>query len=224
MTYTEVLEEVRATVLDSQGRVFTDERLRPLLRAAERKVHDNLAVNGCNIAELTDIVTVPAGGTTISRTSSPALPADFMLPWFLMERRAGAPDDQFQDMLRDNAEKPIATSQFLGVWHWAGGAIHFPAAATQNLDIFIYYERETPEIADLGDELLVPGSGSCLVDYMVSRLSLSRGSAEIYGATRGEFRESLDELRGRNIKSQQWDYRRKAPYSTRIPAGLRLQR
>src|SRR4051812_42558987 len=101
-TYADVSALVRFLMNDAATEVYSDAVLLAPINSAYRNVQRRMATRGCKVfSDVKTLALTAVTGTAISRTSTPALPVDLILPWQLWEKVTGAGDDTYVPMYRN---------------------------------------------------------------------------------------------------------------------------
>lgn len=216
----DVLDLARALVNDSQGAVFTDALLLPLLNSAYRGLQRELAENGVSVlVEQQDLnlATDPASGLTpaeISDVSSPQLPTDCLAPHMLWERATANTADVFAPMEKftsGGAMLNLQPSSFLRLWEWREDKVNL-IAATQPITVRIRYERVLPEITQGTDLIQIRSATDPLAFATAALAARSRGQRALAQDLLGTAQMATENLIERYVRPEQGSGRRRRPY------------
>jgi hypothetical protein len=120
----------RVFLNDTAKTLFTDAILLPVVKQIYDEVAMELIANGIPIENEIALITVPAGTTVLTYSTTPPIPADLFNPIELSERTSGSSDAwSYMDEKRwdSNAVTQLET---LRVWCWREQALNFVGATT----------------------------------------------------------------------------------------------
>jgi hypothetical protein len=221
----QALALARALLNDPAGALWSDAVLLPLLNAAYRDLQQELANAGVRVLEgrvELDLPLVTAGGSTLAPNpprladdTTPALPADLLVPWTLEERPTGS-SDPFVPMERivNSFPDELAPGPQLRLWGWWADAIWF-IGATQPVTVRIRYERALGPLATADDPVLIPAATDALGFDTAALAARSRGVTAL-AADLGRSAAALREkIIVRYTRPEQFKARRRRPYGWR---------
>lgn len=169
MTWTELLNQVRALLNDTDGAVYTDAVLLPYLNIARGELQELFELNNIPVTNTTsDVINVPAGTSAIGFDTP--LPA--VLPSDLIEIQRLWESQEDQDMWVPMEKREYLTSALLGnteltvfqVWSWQQQQIRIRSCIVDN-DIKIDYicNLFSPlSIGDLSNQITIINIDSTL--------------------------------------------------------------
>ncbi len=196
--------DVRALMSDEDNAVFSDAVLLPFIQKSYRKVQRKLAARGVSVFQDTTVLSpaVPINTTALTTSSSPALPADLIVPYIMWERQSGGADTDWLEMDAKDVLPVRAQGELLAEWVYEANAITL-VGATVTREVKIKYERELTALSGNGSVLLIPFSQDAVASYAAEYAARSRTQPEL--AT--EFRKlgdmELDELANTFVRSKQ---------------------
>lgn len=212
MTGTEVMDRASASLNDPGRELFTDAILLPFLKNAWETLQSEMQNNGLpTVFEVSSTLTIPAGNLTISSSSTPALPTNFIEPLEVLEKSSN--NVNWIPMTRIYSQ-PLNTNQSerLNVWGWFEDEIKL-AGATADIEVLLRYIKSLPEISNPATELGLRGS------LLYLAYKTAAGAAEDLGQnrTRADRLESKAELELQKfinirVKGQQGQAVRRIPY------------
>lgn len=182
-TLATVTAKVRALLNDLDVQEYSDSFLVTYVGMAQSQLDGYLRSKGIERYRLEANVTVPAGITVLNLTTTPPLPADFVQPVVLHERRSGSTRaDEWVGMVQVRTDLPnLPTSERLGVWSWQGGSIRFLGATTDR-QVQIDYLNVPAEVALPTDVLPMVDSAEALA-YLTASIVCSAKGADAAAAT-----------------------------------------
>jgi len=167
-TVQEIFDRCRSVYLnDPDGRVFTNSKLVPILKAAYDDLQTEYIANDLStLDKVASPVTILAPATSYG-----TLPSDFIWPIKLEERASGS-SNLYSPMSQLKFVNNITPDTALNYWQFMGDVINFPAATT-NREVLLYYKKIYPDFPD--------GTGDPVIDKSTSVLghSISAMSARI---------------------------------------------
>lgn len=178
-----VTGKVRALLNDPDVQEYSDSVLVPYVGMAQSQLDSYLRSKGIERYRLEANVTVPAGTTVLTLTTTPALPADLVQPIVLHERLSGSTRaDDWRGMVQIREDLPnVIQSERLGFWSWQGGAIRFVGATTDR-QIQIDYLNVPAEVALPADVLPMLDSAEALAYLTASLVCTSKGADQAAAA------------------------------------------
>src|SRR5579884_4082128 len=209
----QALALARALLNDPAGALWSDAVLLPLANAGVRVLEGRVEL---------DLPLVTANGVTLAPNpprladdTTPALPADLLVPWTLEERPTGS-SDPFVPMERivNSFPDELAPGPQLRLWGWWADAIWF-IGATQPVTVRIRYERALGPLATADDPVLIPAATDALGFDTAALAARSRGAAAL-AADLGRSAAALREkIIVRYTRPEQFKARRRRPYGWR---------
>lgn len=197
-----------------QGDVFTDTALMPLVNAAYRKLQRRLLMSGSPtmISEI-DLSLTTVGVTSITDTTTPQLPVDFIAPRQLFERLGGS-TARYRLMTGPlDALPDIPQSTYLGYWSWREDGIYL-IGATQLIDVRIRYSRGLVDLVSKDSQILIRGGLDPVAYWAAAGAAASKGaSAPQWWAATAE--DTIAEMKTIQAHSRQFRTARRRPYGGR---------
>ena len=213
-----VIKTAAALLNDRTGVFWADDNgnpydgLIPFLQEAYRDLSNDLYLNGLPVIHKTAIILAfPALATTLTLSSSPALPSDIITPVKMWERTAGSTFEDFQEMIPKSWEPNLEQDEDLTYWMWQGQVINF-IGATEAKDLRLDYDAGLPLPTADGDTIgfidgeffLAPKTAAYAAES-IDRISF----AEVKHA---QAESKLSKIVRANVKSQQNLPVRRRPY------------
>lgn len=176
-TLTTVTGKVRALLNDLDVQEYQDSVLLPYVGMAQSQLDSFLRAKGIEKYRLEATVTVPAGVTLLTLTSTPPLPADFVQPVVLHERASGSTKaTDWRGMVQVREDLPNEEArEILGYWSWQGGGIRFVGATTAR-EVQIDYLNVPPEVALPTDVLPMIDSAEAIAALTASLVCGAKGA------------------------------------------------
>lgn len=201
-----------------QGDVWTDAVLVPLANKAYRKVQRRLAENGSKTTTEEIILSLAAGTTSLTDTTSPQLPADFLAPRELFERITGTL--QFTPMAPVDV-LPVYASQppFNRVFAWFNEGISLMGASNA-LDVRLRYMNGLTPISDASSQILIRGGIDAVASQTAFLAAVSRGSPSATMFSE-QFQEDMKELLNLQSHARQYLVGRRRPNNAGRGRGCR---
>ncbi|SRR5579885_766201 len=191
-----------------QGDVFTDAVLIPFVAKAYRKVQMKLMGNTSPTETTEVVITLPAGTTVLSDSSSPALPTDFLAPEIIRERITGnlyfGPPMTRVDVLPSTAQTSLN-----GCYAWYDEQINFIGALSET-DISLRYYRGQAAISDITSQLLIRGCLDVVADWTAFLAAESRapGSGSMFASL---YNQDMQEFLNMQAQARQYAPSRRRP-------------
>lgn len=158
-----------------QGDTYMDAVLLPFVNKAYRKVQMRLLENGSPTAKKEAIIPLPALTTSLTDSTNPQLPPDFLAPRILEERITGSP--YFGPPMTPVATIPSIQQQALnGSFAWFADGLYF-LGATNATDLRVFYFVAQPNLSDTSSVLTIRGCLDPVADWAAFLAASSRGSA-----------------------------------------------
>jgi len=201
--------------LINPGDVFTDTVLLPLLNKAYRKVQRRLLKAGSKtMTGDAELGTLTAGGTDLTDTSTPQLPADFVAPREIFEKEEAAGRYVNMgpplDVLPDIAQGPR-----LVYWTWREEGIFF-IGATANRDLRLRYYRTISDLVSADSQIAIRGGGDAVASACAA---IAAGSKDAVGTSlqflTGVFEDDMTELLSLQASAGQYQTIRRRRYTSR---------
>lgn len=202
----------------SQGDVYSDTVLIPMVNSAYRKVQRKLLDTGSpTMSEVYVYSALPVDTEILSDSSDPQLPIDFLAPRLLWEKPTGTSDVNYQKIQpADNIESTPQLG-FNWVYSWRSEKIILPGA-TQVLDLKLRYFRALERVTSSDSQFLIRGSDDALAYYTAALAANSRSSPQA-GTFQGLADAAILELCDMQAHSSQYRPRRRMPYGGRSGRG-----
>jgi hypothetical protein len=218
VTATAIYTEARALLNDTSAAIYTDAVMLPFINKAYDELQSIFNDNDIPVnAEDTLVLTVPANTVTLSLTSTPALPADFMFPITLWERQQA--DNLQSDFMLMFARRTLPKRDpdtYLIDWVWQGEVIKL-IGATAITEVQIYYKKKLTAIASGATEVLITDAKTFLAERLAGMCSFYIGENETRAATLQQAAElSADRLISRIVKMRQDTPVRRLPNRTQL--------
>ena len=159
-----------------QGDVFTDAVLLNFANKAYRKVQERLLQAGSR-SQITETIffTVPAGTTSITDSTFPQLPPDFLAPRDLWDRAVGAQFFNTSSMNPVDYIPNAAPGSYNTVFAWYEDGLYF-LGATQDTDIKMRYSQAKPDVSDGTGYFLIRGCEDAIASKTAEMAAASRGA------------------------------------------------
>jgi hypothetical protein len=181
--------------------------------AAYRELQDRLAGAGITVNRAVATLTnIPANTKVLSLSSSPALPADFVLPYGLEERPNGSTQKFVPMEESDTVPLPdVDSDSTLKLWGYYQNQINL-LGATSATDVRLDYEQRVSPFSAGTDAVAIIGAVNFLAYRSGSMIALSRGDSAkaTYYAQMAEA-EALKYLRT-HVQAQQFKAGRRIPF------------
>lgn len=210
----DVNADVRSRLGDDDNAVFLDAILLPFVKRAYSLVQMKLVNRGCSVLRDTATLspTVSAGTTLLSSASSPALPADLIVPYKLWERPTGSTEADWVPMhAKDTLPSRVATDT-LGEWVFEAGSIDLVGATTTR-DVRISYERVLPALTGNSSPIAIISGEDAVAGYAAAFAARSRNKPILGKSCEDEADQALEELSNRFTHGNQGiDGRRRRGY------------
>lgn len=162
-TLSTVTAKTRALLGDLDAQLYKDSFLVTYVGMAQSQLDAFLASKGVARYRKEALLTVPAGTTELTLTTTPALPADFVHAVVLHERPSGSTKpSEWVGMNRVRDDLPnIDPGEALVLWNEQGGALRFVGATTDR-QVQLDYMCVPAEVALPGDTLPMANSAEAL--------------------------------------------------------------
>lgn len=200
-----------------QGDWATDTVLLPFVNKAYRKVQARLLQAGSKSSTGEITLTLPAGTTSLTDTTVPQLPIDFLAPRVLRERISGnpffGPEMSPVDLLPSRPQLPynyVFSQQDEGL---------FFVGALNDTDVLLRYFKGTLyPLTDLTSSILIRGGLDVVADWAAYLAANSRGQMNASSLS-NLFNEDMKELLNMQVHSRQYKVGRRMPYNRRSSGG-----
>jgi hypothetical protein len=156
-----VLDEARAVYLnDPLNKLYTNVVLLPIFIKAHRDLQQQLVDNGISVArEASSALTLPANTTSISFSTTPALPSNLLYPIELHEKLSGESDLFYVPMDEKPWTPDTTQSERLVYWTWEDQEIKLVGATGITL-VRIRYWKSLTTITSVNDTVgIIDGDG-----------------------------------------------------------------
>lgn len=195
-----------------QGDWATDAVLLPLVNKAYRKVQERLLEAGSKTMTAEATLTLPIGATSITDSTNPQLPVDFLAPRVLYEKISGTqffgPSMQPVDVIPDGPQGAVNYR-----FAWFSDGLYF-LGATNALDMLIRYFTSLQALSDGTSPILIRGGLDAVASYGAFLAATSRG-----GTNSGIFaqlhQEDMKNLLNMQSHARQYLAARRQPYGGR---------
>ena len=218
----EVMDRSRVHLNDVPGDLFTNDVLLPFLTSAWEELQSTMQANGLPImTETTSAIDIPAAFLSLSTSSTPGLPANFIEPKLLYERGVG--EARWGEMHEGHGIVDEVMRPTLMTWEWTGDEIKF-IGATNPRQILIRYLKGLPQITSENTDLPITGAKRYLA------LKTAAEAAEDIGQnraksdrleTKAEF--EMNRFLSIRVKLQQDTSTRRRGYAVKRRVGWRSQ-
>lgn len=226
-TLSTVTAKVRALMNDLDAELYQDSFLVTYVGMAQSQLDQFLRGKGLQLYRKDHVLTVPAGATSLTLSSTPPLPSDFVTAIALHERAAGStrPEDWI-GMTQASDDLPnIVQGTTLGLWIQQGGALRFVGATTAR-EVQIDYMTVPAEVASPSDALPVADSAEAIALLTAHLVCVAMGetamAAQFWsgsGSRLGGYLLARDNLYSEALRRLP-PVRRKPWYSRRGPTRL----
>jgi hypothetical protein len=192
-----------------QGDVYTDAVLMPFLQKAYRKVQERMRQAGSKTMTTEAIIlNLPIGATSITDSTSPQLPVDFLAPRTVEERISGNPF--FNPPMSQVDQLPsVAQGAYNGCYAWYEDGIYF-IGATSTLDLRLRYYASFPVPTDSSSVLTVRGCLDAVSSWTAFLAAGSRGAANA-AAFAQQFEDDMKDLLNMQAHARQYFPARRRP-------------
>ncbi|MCI0725046.1 MAG: hypothetical protein L0338_39690 [Acidobacteria bacterium] len=205
--YREVFNLAQRFLGDPSGIKVKEGSLFPLIVEALHQCQRRLSEEGHQVLRGIQEVQLPANTTAIGLTTTPALNADFVVPYEL-EEKIGGTTGKYTEMDKDERLLPdVDRTERLRLWNFRGNQILF-IGSTRPVDIRISYEKELPAPAFLTDTVPIIGATGAIAYY----------SAYLYGGQQKHmdgYEEAILGVISPEVRANQFKQVRRIPYRYR---------
>lgn len=216
----EVMDRARVHLNDVSSDIFDNAVLLPFLTSAWEELQSTMQANGLPImTETTSSIDIPAAFLSLSISSTPALPANFIEPKAVYER---APNEtRWIDMREGHGMIDSTMQPTLQVWEWTGDELKFIGAMNPR-QILMRYLKGLPEITSENTDLPITGAKR----YLALKTAAEAASDIGQNTARADRLESKAELEMNRflsirVKLQQDTSTRRRGYAVRGRSGCR---
>lgn len=207
----EVLAESSAMCGDRNRTLYTDDKLLPLLKRANRDLNMELALSSVNVVEGTHTSSTIAAVTGVEH---PNPPNDMSIPIKLWERLDSSTSDLDWVLMEERDWDPAeAQTEDLEVWKFSGEKILFRGATVAH-KVKMLYRKNLQDIVDANSPITVTNGDHFLAAKTASYAARFIGKNASLGAElNGEAASALALLLGVRVKEDQNEVLRMLPYS-----------
>ena len=212
-----VVTRVQSIVGDPAGQEYSSTTLIPFVQQALDDVALEFMSEGIERLRTTSAtLSVAAGVTVLSSSSTPPLPTDFVSPIEMWERPAGGSVHDWQSMTLARENIPLVDQQpTLRFWQWEAGKIVL-VGATSNVEVMLDYVSMPAAITGVADALPFSTAVS-LVSYHVADLVYgARGEDSRRAECRSDYKEQLGNVINAAVRLKQRKPQRRKPARRRL--------
>lgn len=218
-TYRNVVDNVRALLIDPDGTLFKDDAILGFINLAERKTFCRLAMSDYELTNtFVDLNFNSANITALDWTTTPALPDDLIVPQKMWEGDLGATDENLQVMNYDERLDWRSQDIRLLEWTWQGGQLRMIGSTTTRR-VRIEYARYPAKVSNLASSLTLPASADALTFGVAYYAAMSRGSLEQAAAVKQDWIDAILDLVNVSVKAHQEVGSRRKSYSANPTIG-----
>lgn len=195
-----------------QGDWATDAVLLPLVNKAYRKVQQKMLEAGSKTMTSESTLTMTLGQTSLTDTTSPQLPVNFLAPRVLYEKISGTPfygpSMEPVDVLPSGPQGSVNR-----YFSWREDGIWFNGA-TNSLDMLIRYFQALPDLSDGTSSIQIRGGLDAVASYGAFLADNSRGgmNSTVFSSL---FGEDMGNLLNMQAHARQYLPGRRQPYGGR---------
>jgi hypothetical protein len=172
------------------------------INAGWREFQRRFALKGSPIMKKTVEINLPAATTTIDTTTTPPLPEDFILPYYIEEKVQGS-NDWFMEVKEREWPREAVRGSYLFNWAWQNGAINF-LGATRALTIRLLYGKFFPVLVLPDDTIPIPWAIDAIKWCVLYEIALARGAPDVYRDRCDQMAErQLEQLASIHVKREQ---------------------
>jgi len=215
-TVQSLIRRVQALVNTGDKPSLSDTDILPFVQLAYKDVARSLRVKGCLILVKKQTYAALTNSTTsLTTSSSPALPSDLLRPLFMRERNVVINPTQYSDMQtagKSGVEGTVSgvTDTYRGYWQWRDKTIFFPATGNEpgsgtpyDTDIELYYEATLSELTSPQSAILIPDATTAIVFLASAYVGISRGGPPDPVACKQQASELIDQLVAGDVAARQ---------------------
>lgn len=222
-TLADIVAKVQNLINDSTPQVYTQTVLLPYINMAQDDLADELRNHGAGFARfVSSTLTVTAGTTALTQSSSPAIPTNLVDVVSIYERPAGGTEQDFvlvQGPMGFSALpnwNPQTTLAFFDIVQDTtnGPTIQFNPAggATTNREIRIIYLGDVVPFASSGDKSMFYGAQNAISFRTAAYVALSRGAMQEAQTFNSEWTKAKDSYCMQAVKENQSRPVRRQPW------------
>lgn len=140
-------------------------------------------------------IVLPSSTASITRTSTPPLPADLIRPIRILSLADNDPANRWV-LVRSSTARVAAlnkTDETLGVWEWRSDAIFFPPSVS-SYGLRLEYEAALADLTKPQDEIAISDAGSAVAFMAASYARMSLGSFDSATAMKARAMEIAAEI------------------------------
>lgn len=218
MSYTglDVLGDASVLLNDPNKIAYPAAVMLPFLNIALQELNLELLENGASTDDATSSIltmnlTAGLTPTSITDSSTPALPADFLLPIEIHERLAGSQEQFIILRQKESIPERVAQSNLID-WVYEGDVIKFVGATTAR-DIKILYQRSLSTITDTALAVSLRGARLFLSSRTAALIAGILGGSEERSSILSDYAtNALTKYLNANIKESQNINVRRRPF------------
>jgi hypothetical protein len=197
-----------------QGDVFTDQVLLNFANKAYRKVQARLMQAGSR-SQTTEVefLNVPQGTLSITDSTDPQLPVDFLAPRLLWDRITGTQFYNQNPMTPVDFVPNVAQGSTNRVYAWYEDGIYFLGALNAT-DIRMRYSVAFPDVSGGDGFFTIRGCEDCIASKTAQLAAASRGS-QAAGQFEQQFEQDIQELLNVQAHARQYQPSRRRPSNRR---------
>jgi len=198
---------------DREGNWSELAEMLPPINAGWREFQRRMILKGSPIFKKTVEIDIPAvTGTRLDSTTTPALPADFMFPYFIEEKVTGTSDEWIETRERQVPAGVIQTL-YLNSWSWQDNGINF-LGATRPITIRLLYGKSLPSFEAEDDEIPIPLAVDAIAWCVLYDVALAKGATDSYRDRCSKMAdECIETLGSLHVKREQWMTQRRRAHS-----------
>jgi hypothetical protein len=217
-TLQDILDTVPALLDDANRSVFTGDFILPYINVAQRSILTKLRSAGCQEVRVrSGTITVPAGTTTLTKTTTPALPSDLVWPDELWEAKLGGNNEDYYRIVGPITLPNQARSNTLGYWDWFHDELRF-IGANEARDIKLDYWSTNPDFSlpvDPTDTVIFQDAVNVISLLCCKGIAVSRGQYQAAQVFEAQAADELESIINAQLKMQQQQPDRRQPYRGR---------
>lgn len=202
-TVTEICNLARAIIGDSAGETYRDDVLLPFVQAAYLDLELEFVERAISFNETSSDLNLTAGQTSITTSSSPALPSDLIAPLSLEEKKTGSTDKFTPVNKPEYGDLPdLDQVDQLRYWIWEAGQIKL-LGATVPVTVRLRYTKQLPELVNSGSTILIPHAKNYLAWHAASLVASARGETDLFDRAEVRVNAYLDQILRSYISADQ---------------------
>lgn len=217
-TLQDVITTVPALLDDFNRGVFSGEFILPYVNVAQRSILTKMRSAGVpEVKVRSSTIVIPANTTTLTKTTTPALPSDFVWPDELWESKSGGNNEDYYRIIGPITLPNQSRSTTLGYWDYKDGEIQF-IGATQIRDIKIDYWSTISDFStpvNPSDAVILQDAVNIISLLCCKAIAVSRGQYQAAEAFSAQADEELEQVINAQLKMQQQQPDRRQPYRGR---------